>query len=149
MKITILSISDSDKHFSNAILEYKKRISNIVDICNIKPVKSKNKEVIKKDETDKIISLLTTKFVDYYKVLLSFAWKSFYTEKIYENLKMKEKIVFVIWWPYWLNEDILEKSIDLKLSFWKQTMPHWLVKLVLIEQIYRLYTMTINKKYHY
>jgi 23S rRNA pseudoU1915 N3-methylase RlmH len=40
MKIKIISVSDSDKHFSSAIQEYCKRLGRDVDIVDIKPEKN-------------------------------------------------------------------------------------------------------------
>jgi 23S rRNA pseudoU1915 N3-methylase RlmH len=54
MKITLLCISDSDKHFASAIAEYEKRLGKQFTITNLKPVKHGSREQIIQKETQKI-----------------------------------------------------------------------------------------------
>jgi 23S rRNA pseudoU1915 N3-methylase RlmH len=55
MKIKVICISDSDKHFSSAIDEYCKRLGKDVEILSIKPEKNGSRDQIIKKETEKII----------------------------------------------------------------------------------------------
>jgi len=57
--------------------------------------------------------------------------------------------VYIIWWPYGIDEKKMMPYVDHVYSFGKQTMPHGLAKLVLLEQIYRATTIHDNKSYHY
>lgn len=57
-------------------------------------------------------------------------------------------IVFIIGGVYGLDASILNKA-NLKLSFSAFTFPHQLIRLVLIEQIYRAWTISSGKTYHY
>lgn len=75
-------------------------------------------------------------------------WEQISTEKLHKFCRNK-KTLFIIWWPYWLNEDLLEKLWVKKIAFGKITLPHWLAKLILLEQIYRIWTIETGKKYHY
>jgi 23S rRNA pseudoU1915 N3-methylase RlmH len=54
MKVHIMFISDSDKHFSGAIQEYEKRLGNICILHQIKPVKYGTQSEIIAKETKKI-----------------------------------------------------------------------------------------------
>ena len=143
MKIKIYAFSDSDKHFDDAINEYKKRLQ--LEIINLKPVKwADQKQTIQK-ETDEIIKILEK--IKWKKILLSLSWKiidSIEFSKIFD-----EEINFFIGWAYGFDETRIEKFFDLKICLWKLTFPHWLAKLILLEQIYRASCIRSWKKYHY
>lgn len=148
MSYTILNISDSDKHRSDAISEYTKRLWKTVSIENLKPVKNGSQNQIVKKETELILEKLEKKYQNQDKILLSKSGKEYSTEEFLDLCKNK-KIVFIIWWPYGLDEDkLLEKWVK-RISFGRITLPHWLAKLTLLEQIYRIGTIESWKKYHY
>lgn len=146
----ILSVSDSDKHFSWAIQEYEKRLSKEVKIENLKPFRDDNQSFVIEKETENIISVIKKKYSWYQKILLIKEWKAYDTLEFAKMIKGKN-FVFIIWWPYWVNERLLKDTFpELKeFSFWAITLPHWLAKLTLIEQIYRSTTIRNWKKYHY
>lgn len=58
MKIKIICISDSDKHFSTAIEEYVKRLGRDLEIIDMKPEKNGSREQIITKETTKLIEKL-------------------------------------------------------------------------------------------
>ena len=68
MKIKILSLSDSDKHFSSTIQEYLKRLGKTIEMMNIKPTKNGTKEQIIQSDTAKVIKYLDKD--QNYKILL-------------------------------------------------------------------------------
>lgn len=149
MKITILSITDSDKHFATAIAEYIKRLGKQLEIQNIKPTKYGTQQQIISKDTDNIITTLDNKFSQHHKILLSKSWKIVDTLSFKKLCIDQSQVVFIIGGPYGLDEAELEKHINNKISFGAITMPHGLAKLVLLEQIYRAETIHIGKKYHY
>lgn len=59
----------------------------------------------------------------------------------------KSKIAFVIGGSLGLHDDVLKRA-DEKQSFGKMTLPHQLMKLVLIEQIYRSFRIIKGEPYH-
>ena len=69
MKITIISISDSDKDFKPLVEEYSKRLGKEIKIVNIKPEKSGEVNKIIANDTQKVIDSLS-KNTDF-KVMLS------------------------------------------------------------------------------
>lgn len=148
MTYVILNISDSDKHRWSAIWEYTKRLWKSIIIENLKPCKNWTREQIIQKETDEILEKLNKKYKDWTYILMSKDWDLVTTEKLLDTCKNKN-IVFIIWWPYWLNEDDITKIWAKKIAFGKITLPHWLAKLTLLEQIYRIWTIESWKSYHY
>ncbi len=143
----ILSISDSDKHREKVVEEYRKRLGKSVNIVNIKPSRKGNNQQIIQSDTENIIAKLE-KFSEYKKVLLSKEGKQLDTVALHKFLTDKN-CVFIIGWPYGLNEPALTKYIDAKISFWAITLPHGLAKVTLLEQLYRIWTIEQGKSYHY
>lgn len=146
----ILSISDSDKHFSSAIQEYVKRLGKDIKIENLKPYKADNHSLVIEKETESIIDILKKKYSDYQKFLLIKEGELYDTLELAKVLKQKDS-VFIIGWPYWVDEEKIKKEIPSikEISFGAITLPHWLAKLTLVEQLYRVSTIWIWKKYHY
>lgn len=142
----ILNISDSDKHWEIAIQEYTKRLGKTVLIENIKPVKWNNTSQIIEKETELILEKLEKKYKNWNHVILDKSGQLYSTEDLLSFLWNK-KTVFVIWWPFGLDEKKISKMS--KISFWKITLAHGLAKLTLLEQIYRIWTIESGKKYHY
>lgn len=148
MTYVILNISDSDKHWTSAIWEYTKRLWKSVILEQLKPCKNWTKEQIIEKETQEILEKLTKKYKDWDYVLTSKDGELVTTEKLLDICKNRN-IVFIIWWPYGLNEDELVKIWAKKIAFGKITLPHWLAKLTLLEQIYRIWAIESGKSYHY
>lgn len=150
MKITILAISDSDKHFSSAISEYTKRLGKSVTLLDIKPIKHGSKDQIIQKETDLLLKKLETRKKKWDSIyLLSKEWKRLTTQQIASILTPWSTITLVIWWPYGLDEPKIQPYINGSISLGNHTMPHWLAKLVLLEQIYRVQTIQAGRSYHY
>lgn len=146
---TILSISDSDKHRNTAIQEYQKRLGKMIVIENIKPAKNWTREQIIQKDTENIIQILNKKYQQHYKILMSKDGKLTTTEELEKTIHKPNHVIFIIGWPYGLNENQLDSIINEKIWLWKITLPHWLAKLTLIEQIYRSETIRSGKSYHY
>ena len=152
MKIYILSISDSDKHFAPLIEEYIKRLpKNLLQIINLKPYKSDNHQQCITKDTENMISRL--KDISWLKIMLSKDWIPKTTEQLVEiynkSLQNDQNIIYIIWWPYGLDEAMVRPYISEYISFGKITVPHGLAKLIIVEQIYRVETIRSGKDYHY
>ncbi len=143
----ILNISDSDKHRDKVVEEYTKRLWKSVKIENIKPSRKGNTEQMIQVDTENIIAKLE-KFSEYKKILLSKEGKLFTTMDLHA-LCTNTNCVFLIGWPYGVNELALDKYIDVKISFGAITLPHGLAKVTLLEQLYRIWTIEQWKSYHY
>lgn len=87
-----------------------------------------------------------------FKILLDIQGKNFSSENMASQIEKiglngDSTINFIIGGSYGVSEDI-RKSADLRLSFSKMTFPHQLMRLILIEQIYRWFSIIKNTKYH-
>ena len=138
--IKIYIISDSNKHFEEAISEYVKRLWKTCEIVKIKPVKNgTNKQIIEKETSELLKKLEKEKA---YKIVLNPRWKSLTTLKLYNLVEQKKQnypsVAFIIGWANGLDYDSLNWSIDFNLNLWEMTMPHSLALLVILEQVYRL-----------
>ena len=149
--IKIIYISDSSKHFQNAIDEYKKRFWKLVVLQQIKPSKKSSKEQIIQEDTQNINKILQ-KYKNNFNIIMSLSGKQldtmWFKNLIQENYDKWKNINFIIWWAFGLDEDKLE-NINYKLNLSKLTFPHWLALLVLMEQIYRSFQIINWRNYHY
>ena len=153
MNIKIISIgnkpnkweSEGEKHY---IKQLPKNIN--VNYLHIKGQQHPNmskKEILQK-ESDLILSKISEKD---YIVSWDVRGKSFDSEEFSAFLskctQAKKEIIFIIGGSFGLSEDILNKS-NLILSASLLTFPHRLFRLILMEQIYRAYTIINKKPYH-
>lgn len=156
MKINIITVGKiKEKYLKDAIDEYKKRLSkfcslNIVEVDE-SVAKVENESNIKKslqDEAQSIISKIKNEYV----IVLDIEGKEYSTievsEKIKEiTLKGVSELSFIIGGSYGLDNSI-KKRADFRLSFSKLTFPHQLFRVILLEQIYRVFKIINNEPYH-
>jgi 23S rRNA (pseudouridine1915-N3)-methyltransferase len=150
--ITILCVSDSDKHFALACEEYIKRLGKNVNIINLKPSNKDTIPQIIKHDTQSIINKINSNIIKNNQIiLLSKEGENRSTEQwqkyIAKHTNQSHDMCFVIGGPYWLDEQLI--PYHERLSFAAITMPHGLAKLVLLEQIYRCKQITEGRNYHY
>jgi 23S rRNA pseudoU1915 N3-methylase RlmH len=93
---TILSISDSDKHWASAITEFEKRLGKMLQIENLKPAKNGSREQIIAKDTETIIQTLEKKYKTHHKVMMSKDGKLVTTEEFAKLCTEHNHIVFVI-----------------------------------------------------
>ena len=158
MKITICCVGKiKEKFYSQAIEEYSKRLSKyckleIKEAADEKTPDSASDTVnrmIKEKEGDRLLSFIKD---DCYVIALAIDGKMLdsveLSEKI-DNLMLsgKSDIVFVIGGSLGLDKRVLDRA-DYKLSFSKMTFPHQLMRVILLEQIYRSFRIMKNEPYH-
>ncbi len=149
---TILSLSDSDKHFDSAIAEYLKRLQKNLTIIDLKPSKADNRELAIQKDTDLILDWLAKNKDKYdHFILLSINGNSKPTEDRVRSFPVWKKYCFIIGWPHGLDENRLLRTSQWlwTINLGKQTMVHGLAKLVLAEQIYRIWMIQQWRNYHY
>ncbi len=151
MKIQITACGKlRDKNIIALIDEYSKRIpwsikTIEVDVSN----KSKNIEVTKKEEEKLLLSKIPS---NHYKIALDETGKQLTSEE-FASLLAKisvnhgSNISFIIGGSDGLTENV-RKTADYVISFGKFTYPHMLARLLLVEQLYRSFTISEGKSYH-
>jgi len=157
MKIKIISVGKlKEKYLVEGINEYSKRLSKYckLELIEVKDEKApenlsiKDIDIIKNIEGQRIIS----KLQDEYLVALAIEGKQISSEELANKINditsyHSSSICFVIGGSLGLSKDILQKS-HYRLSFSKMTFPHQLMKLILLEQIYRAFRINNNEPYH-
>lgn len=150
MKVDILCISDSDKHFTSACEEYIKRLGKSCTIQNVKPIKLGTPVQIIDMETQLLIKKIThKKYTNAQIILLEKDGKQFTSEWFASLTKPGSHVLFIMWWPYGIDIEKIRPYVQKIISFWKQTLPHGLAKVVLLEQLYRSSMIAENRSYHY
>ena len=159
MKITLLVVGKiKEKFYVQAIEEYKKRLSRyckleIIESADEKTpdhVRDSQAEQIREKEDEKIVKYLMD--TDAYRIILAIDGTMLdsvtLSEKIEKLATMgKSHLVFVIGGSLGLSEKV-QNLADYKLSFSKMTFPHQLMRVILLEQIYRSYRIMNHEPYH-
>lgn len=145
-----------EKFFKDAISEYSKRLSkycklNILELPDEKipdKINSNIENEIKSKECNNIINHIKK---DSYIICLDLNGKEFSSEefsKNIENISMQSSnITFIIGGSLGLNEKILNLA-NQKICFSKLTFPHQLIRVFLLEQIFRAFKISNNETYH-
>jgi 23S rRNA (pseudouridine1915-N3)-methyltransferase len=149
--IKIISLIDWYKYYNETIKEFQKRLWKQVELIRIKPSKRKDINEIINEETKELIKNLTKE--KWYKILLYIEWKQLNTIDFSNLIENKESnysnIIFIVWWAYWVDLKMIEQYIDFKLSFSYMTFSHIQALMVLLEQIYRVFSIKKWIKYHH
>ncbi len=138
-----------EKFFSQAILEYQKRISKYtkIEIIELPDYDLDEKSAIRK-ESESILKMLDSKS---YVICLDINGEQLdsvsLSEKINNVLISNSSITFIIGGSYGLSDEIKNIS-NFRLSFSKMTFPHQLFRVILLEQIYRSFKIMKNETYH-
>lgn len=145
-----------EKFFKDAVDEYSKRLSrycklNIIELPDEKIPDKINDSIIHDIKQKECTNIITHIKKDSYIIALDLSGKEFTSEnfsKKIENLSMTtSNITFVIGGSLGLNEDILKISNE-KICFSKMTFPHQLIRIFLLEQIFRGFKISNNETYH-
>ena len=145
-----------EKFFKDAIDEYSKRLSkycklNILELPDEKIPDKTNQNIeneIKSKECDNIINHIKK---DSYVVCLDLTGKELSSEqfsKSIEDISMESsQITFIIGGSLGLTEKIL-KLANQKICFSKMTFPHQLIRIFLLEQLFRSFKISNGETYH-
>jgi 23S rRNA (pseudouridine1915-N3)-methyltransferase len=156
MKITLLQTGKTtDKHVAELVDLYTNRIKKysvfeIITLPDVKNTKNMPVQEQKIKEAKKIIQSITD---DDYIILLDEKGKEFRTVEFSGALKKmfflpKKRIVFVIGGPWGFSEEVYARA-DYKMSLSKMTFPHQLVRLLFLEQLYRVFSIIKGEPYHH
>ena len=158
MKITLITVVKiKEKYFTDAIAEYAKRLSRyckleILEVTDEKTPDGASEAIenqIKEKEGERILSKVPDSA---YVVALAIEGKQLDSEELAEkmekwNVSGISHLVFIIGGSLGLTSKVLNRA-DFKLSFSKMTFPHQLMRVVLLEQIYRSFRIRNNEPYH-
>lgn len=158
MNIKIVTIGKiKEKYLKEAIGEYSKRLSRYIKLDVIElpdeqapeNLSDKEMEIVKTKEGERILDKVRD---NDYVISLVIKGKDFTSEELASKLETlaiegNSNIVFLIGGSLGLSDDVIKRS-NLKLSFSKLTFPHQLMRVILLEQIYRSYRIINNEPYH-
>ena len=156
MTIKLLTIGKTDsKALQQLILEYEKRLKHYVKfeleiIPDIKNVKNLSEAQQKEKEGGLILKKLSTTDV---LVLLDENGKQFSSVNFSKYLQKKmntglKQLVFAIGGPYGFSDPVHQKAQG-EISLSKMTFSHQMVRLFVVEQVYRAFTILKNEPYHH
>ncbi len=158
MKITILTVGKvKEKFYRQAINEFEKRLSRYckLEIIEVQDEKtpdnaSETEEMqIKEKEGQRLLKYIKE---DAWVCALAIEGKMLDSVELSQKMEQlgirgTSHMIFVIGGSLGLAEEVLKRA-DFKLSFSKMTFPHQLMRVILLEQIYRGYRIMQGEPYH-
>lgn len=158
MKISLITVGKiKEKYFLDAIAEYSKRLSrycklNIIEVADEKTQENSTEaeiNLVTKAEAERIFKHIPD---NAYVITLEILGKQLDSVELANKIKTlgingQSHIVFIIGGSLGLHKSVCDRA-DFKLSFSKMTFPHQLMRVVLLEQIYRSYRIINNEPYH-
>lgn len=158
MKITLITVGKiKEKYLKDAIAEYSKRLSKyckleILEVADEKTPDTASEAVenmIRAKEGERILKHIKE---DAYVITLEIEGRQLTSEELAKKIDTlgvqgKSHIIFIIGGSIGLGTEVLKRS-DYALSFSKMTFPHQLMRVILLEQIYRSYRIINGEPYH-
>ena len=158
MKITLITVGKiKEKYLRDAIAEYSKRLSRYCKLEIIEVADEKTPDhasaVVEKTIRDKEAErIMKNVKEDTYVITLEINGKLLSSEELSAKINQlgiqgTSHITFIIGGSIGLGKEVLARS-DYALSFSKMTFPHQLMRVILLEQIYRSYRIINGEPYH-
>lgn len=158
MNISVISVGKlKEKYLKLGIEEFSKRLSKYckLDLIELEDEKcpenlsEKDMEIVKNKEGQRILSKIKN---NSYVIALAIDGKKLSSEELADTISKlavrgNSHITFIIGGSLGLSDEVLKRA-DYKLSFSKMTFPHQLMKLILLEQVYRAFRINNNEPYH-
>lgn len=158
MKITLITVGKiKEKYLEQAIAEYSKRLNRYckLEIIQVADEKTPDgasllvEEQIKEKEGQRILSHIKDGM---YVIALAIQGNMLTSEELAQKMDTLgisgvSHAAFVIGGSLGLSEQVLKRA-DYQLSFSKMTFPHQLMRVILLEQIYRSYRIISGAPYH-
>jgi 23S rRNA (pseudouridine1915-N3)-methyltransferase len=158
VNISIVTVGKlKEKYLKMGIDEFLKRLNSyakveVIEVSDEKaPEELSELEMlqVKQKEGERILAKISQ---DTYVIALAINGKMQSSEELADTLDKlatygKSKIAFIIGGSLGLSEEVLKRANE-QLSFSKMTFPHQLMKLILVEQIYRAYRINRGEPYH-
>ncbi|MGG5254458.1 23S rRNA (pseudouridine(1915)-N(3))-methyltransferase RlmH [Neobacillus sp. SM06] len=158
MNISIVTVGKlKEKYLKQGIEEYVKRLSayaklEMIEVADEKaPEELSDLEMaqVKQKEGERLLAKIST---DAHVIALAINGKMQSSEELADSLDKlatygKSKIAFVIGGSLGLSDEVLQRANE-QLSFSRMTFPHQLMRLILVEQIYRAFRINRGEPYH-
>ena len=158
MKISVIAVGKiKEKYLKDAVTEYSKRLSRYCKLEIIEAADEKTpdhasvavEDAIRAKEGERLLKHIRD---DMYVITLEIGGKMLTSEEFAEKIETlgvqgKSSLAFVIGGSIGLGKEVLKRS-DFALSFSKMTFPHQLMRVVLLEQVYRGYRIVNGEPYH-
>ncbi|WP_019243363.1 MULTISPECIES: 23S rRNA (pseudouridine(1915)-N(3))-methyltransferase RlmH [Bacillus] len=158
MNISIITVGKlKEKYLKQGIAEYTKRLSayakiDIIELADEKAPENLSEtdmQIVKQKEGERILAKISS---DTHVIALAIEGSMKTSEQLADNLDKlatygKSKIAFVIGGSLGLSDEVMKRSNE-TLSFSKMTFPHQLMRLILVEQIYRAFRINRGEPYH-
>ena len=158
MKITVITVCKiKEKYLKDAIAEYSKRLGKyckleIIEVADEKTPDHASETVedaIRAKEGERILKYIKE---DAYIITLEINGKQLASEELARKIETlgiqgTSHIIFIIGGSIGLGKEVIARS-DCALSFSKMTFPHQLMRVILLEQIYRSYRIINGEPYH-
>jgi 23S rRNA (pseudouridine1915-N3)-methyltransferase len=158
MKITIVCVGKiKERFYAGAVAEYLKRLGRYCNTAIVEVADEKTKEqatdneisIVKNREGERILKNLRD---DMYVIALAIEGKMLSSKELSQKIESlgvggTSHICFIIGGSLGLSDEVLKRA-DFKLSFSRMTFPHQLMRVILLEQIYRSYRIINNEPYH-
>lgn len=158
MKITVITVGKiKEKYLKDAIAEYTKRLSKyckleIMEVADEQTPDNASEvveELIRSKEAERILKYVKE---DAFVITLEINGKQLSSEELADKIEKlgvqgTSHIIFIIGGSIGLGQEVLAKS-DFALSFSKMTFPHQLMRVILLEQVYRGYRIIHGEPYH-
>ena len=158
MKIKVVTVGKlKEKYLKDGIAEYSKRISRFAKLEMIELADEKTPDRASESENQKILEIegqrILSKVGDRdFVIVLAIEGKTLSSEEFSKQLeeasiKGFSTLTFIIGGSLGLAQDVKNRA-NLSVSFGRLTLPHQLMRLVLVEQIYRSFTIQQGSPYH-
>ena len=158
MKVTLITVGKiKEKYLRDAISEYSKRLSRyckleIIEVADEKTPDHASQiveDAIRDKEGERILKYVRE---DAFVITLEIKGKLLTSEELADKIDAlgiqgTSHIIFIIGGSIGLGNEVLKRS-DYALSFSKMTFPHQLMRVILLEQIYRSYRIINHEPYH-
>lgn len=158
MKITLITVGKiKEKFYTDAVAEYSKRLGRYckLEIIQVADEKTPDgasegeEQQIKKKEGERILAQIRD---GAYVIALAIDGEMLSSEQLAAKIQRlgvggQSQIVLVIGGSLGLSDEVLRRA-DYRLSFSKMTFPHQLMRVILLEQIYRSYRIISGQPYH-
>ena len=156
-QITVISVGTlKESYLRDAVSEYKKRLSQYarVEEINIKEESINNEDdasEIKRALDREAEKILSSAPKDSYKIALCVEGREYdspaLSQMIGNAIDQKGRITLIIGSSHGLSE-LVKRECDARISFSKLTFPHQLMRVILMEALYRSFTILAGQRYH-